>query len=284
MNRYRFCDAAVDSDLALPLPDAESGTPTNWRCVVSVQPARESEQWDWIHDWSFASGDLALGLATNGHDYLLRFPNLADFVVFLAASKIECRPKKTASESTLKQLLLHQVLPRALSHGGKLIVHASSVLMAEGAMVFLGASEAGKSTLATFFAERGCTLLSDDCLMLSGAKGGNWMAVPSYPGPGKTPFHSAPVRVHRAFTLGPPADLTDREPRIERMTASEGMMSIVSGAFLLDLESPAQLRRVFDLAGDVAAAVPVCKLHFRRTHRALPEVRRAILDHTESSA
>ena len=283
MNRYRFCDATVDSDLPLPLAKFDDSARPKWRCLLSDPPFDESNQWVWLHHWSFTGGDLALALGTNGSEYLFRFPDQADFVVSPASSEIECRPKRATRKSTLIQLLLHQVLPRALSHGGRLIVHASSVLVTGGAMVFLGSSEAGKSTLASYFAESGSPLLSDDCLMLKGSNGGDWTAVPSYPGPKKIRFHTEPVRVHKVCALGPPADNTDPEHRIERMTASAGMMSVVSGAFLLDLESPTHLQRVFELAGELAASVPIYQLHFRRTYRALPELGRAILDHAQGS-
>jgi hypothetical protein len=83
---------------------------------------------------------------------------------------------------TLVHLLLDQVLPRVAARRGHLVLHGSSVADGSGnAIVVLGQSGRGKSTLAAGLVARGFVLLSDDCVVLDADEQGATV-VPSYPG------------------------------------------------------------------------------------------------------
>ena len=69
------------------------------------------------------------------------------------------------------------VLPMALSRQGRLVLHASAVEIDGAALVFVGLSGRGKSTLATSFALQGHALVVDDGLLLEPSAHG-WMALP----------------------------------------------------------------------------------------------------------
>jgi hypothetical protein len=56
---------------------------------------------------------------------------------------------------------------RLLGRDGGLLVHASSVVFEEGALLFIGHSGAGKSTIAAIAEERGGVVLSDDRTILT---------------------------------------------------------------------------------------------------------------------
>ena len=65
----------------------------------------------------------------------------------------------------------------ALSRQGKLVLHASAVEVNDSALVFVGVSGRGKSTLATSFSHDGYALIVDDGLVVELA-GTQSMALP----------------------------------------------------------------------------------------------------------
>lgn len=66
-------------------------------------------------------------------------------------------------EQTLDHLLVDQLLPRALAHDGALLLlHGGAVGIDGRAVLLLGATGAGKSTLSASFAREGHVLLGDD--------------------------------------------------------------------------------------------------------------------------
>jgi len=81
--------------------------------------------------------------------------------------------------STVRHLLLDQVLPAISSgeHGGGL--HASAVVVGGEAVAFAGKTGLGKSTLAASFATAGFPALTDDCLIVKD-DGERFFAVPAY--------------------------------------------------------------------------------------------------------
>ena len=96
------------------------------------------------------------------------------------AAEIQCRPLPGIPEVTVRHLFLDQVIPLVLSRREPIVLHASAVQTAHGVIAFAGKSGQGKSTLAVKFAQKGCMLVSDDCLVLRAEHGG-WTALPSYP-------------------------------------------------------------------------------------------------------
>ncbi|HKS96499.1 MAG TPA: hypothetical protein VJV74_10250, partial [Terriglobia bacterium] len=94
---------------------------------------------------------------------------------------MRCRPRKAIPLDTVRHLFLDQVFPLLLSKRGRLVLHASAVLIPGGAIAFLGETGQGKSTLASSFSQRGFPFLTDDCLLLE-EKGGQLVGIPSYPG------------------------------------------------------------------------------------------------------
>lgn len=73
-------------------------------------------------------------------------------------------PGGTVAEGDARLDVLGRVLPLALHQAGLLTLHGSAVETAEGAVGFLGAKGAGKSTLALRLCRSGARLLTDDAL------------------------------------------------------------------------------------------------------------------------
>jgi hypothetical protein len=141
----------------------------------------EPEPGAWLNYWYTPDGSVWLAFARLGDDYLLRFPALVDYVVSDDARAISCYPQQDVPLETVRHLLLNQVIPLALSHLGKLILHASACLTEQGAIAFVGSTGAGKSTLATSFGLRGLPVLTDDCLRIE-ERDEQMACYPSYPG------------------------------------------------------------------------------------------------------
>jgi hypothetical protein len=122
---------------------------------------------------------LAFGKLETG--YLLRFPELADFVVSADARTLRCYLRANCPPETIRHLLLNQVIPIVLSHLGNLVLHASACATPQGVMAFMGTTGMGKSTLAASFGLRGFAVLTDDCLLVEEQEE-RIITIPSYPG------------------------------------------------------------------------------------------------------
>ena len=81
---------------------------------------------------------------------------------------------------TLRHLLIDEVLPALLAMSGSLVLHGAAVVIEESALVILGQSQMGKSTLGIAFAQRGYPLLADDCVVID-RMNGRFLVQPSYP-------------------------------------------------------------------------------------------------------
>jgi hypothetical protein len=72
-----------------------------------------------------------------------------------------------ADEPAVRDCLLGPALALALMQRGRLVLHATAVVVDGHAVAFVGASGAGKSTTAAAFHAQGCRLLADDFLAIA---------------------------------------------------------------------------------------------------------------------
>lgn len=75
---------------------------------------------------------------------------------------IDVEPDPDARESALRSYIVKAALAAALRQQGKLILHASAVVLHGAAAAFVGVSGAGKSTTTAALHARGHALLADD--------------------------------------------------------------------------------------------------------------------------
>ncbi len=162
MTNYRIFNVTVDSDITLPeLPESGQACSIKVRQTACIDHANVS----WLHDWRDQEDEVEISLGKAGQDFVLNFPELADFRI--AGNLVEYAPQKDLPDNTLRHLLLDQVLPRLIGHQGHLVLHASGVVLSkEGAVLFVGESGIGKSTLASAFEKSGATQLADDCVLV----------------------------------------------------------------------------------------------------------------------
>ena len=134
---------------------------------------------EWIHRWTAPGREVWLTIGRTTDGYVLRFRRFADFHWSPRRRILTCHIRSRTHVSTVRHLLLDQVLP-AISSGERASgLHASAVVVGGEAIAFAGKTGRGKSTLAASFAAAGFPALTDDCLIVKDMRG-QFLAVPTY--------------------------------------------------------------------------------------------------------
>jgi hypothetical protein len=261
------------------------------------------------------NGNLWLALLKSGEDYLAWFPDLCIFRIRPREMRIECTPIPGTPSSTIVHLLLDHAIPRFLSlQTGYLVLHASAVLMDGHAVAILGQSGQGKSTLATYLASNGSSLLTDDCLVLRQEESaGAWLAAPGYAsvrlwsdssealgfsGDSLTEFahYTAKMRtsdrvimrharqtapLDACLVLAPPAGCG--EPFIKPLSVAETFHALLHAVFRLDPENAEMNRREFGALMDFMQSVRCYSLSYERDYALLPAVQKVIMESVQAT-
>ena len=184
-------------------------------------------------------------------------------------------------------------------------MHSSSAVQSSVVRSSVATSQ-GKSTLATAFHRQGFQLLSDDCLLLEQRDGGV-QAVPAYPSlrlwpdsvealldPGEIAGERMVEMAHytnKKQLLVETADMVNAgqsfevstlflldeaevedEIRIELAGGKMALITLIEDTFALDVVGRDAVRRGFELAGQIAVALPVYRLGYPRDYRKLSQV------------
>ena len=131
--------------------------------VANLQPHVRA----WVDEVRARSGTQTTGLASvrDGQCALIEADHTV--VVFSASDpEVAVWTDGSPSERYIDHMLRNHVVPRRLSLRGERILHATAVALDGVAVAFVGASMAGKSTLAAAFAAGGAQVLADDTLRL----------------------------------------------------------------------------------------------------------------------
>ena len=309
---YRFADLILQSEVPLSeLPGLPCGSA---ECVVLVDSSEryepDSDRWD--HHWRSPDGGVLLSCARDGEVYRLGMPGIATFLIDGGGTAITCSPHEALPPGTLEHVLIDQVLPRVLTHRGRLVIHAGCVATSQGAIGFLGDSGAGKSTLCAEFARAGHPLLGDDGILVRSTEAGGFEALATYPGLRLLPdplahlfdgrAGSAPVahysekrRLDRnsgVFTVATGPEplralyLLGVGPTVEvaPLPDREAFMALVAASFQLHLDDPERSRGLFERLGTLLDTIPVRRLSYPRELDRLGAVRCALLADLESLA
>jgi hypothetical protein len=299
----------IESTLPLPeLSSLECPEPEFIFVLDSSQRCRW-EGCEWLHTWYASDNTPWLLLGRRGDNYLLRFPDLADFVVPKDAREIFCCPEPDIPSDTIRHLLLDQVIPLVLSKQGRLVLHGSAVLIPHGAVAFLGETGQGKSTLASSFSAKGSPVLTDDCLLVK-EEDGQLLAIPSYPslrlwpetadallGPEKQladvahytgkkrldqnvglSFCDQPAPLQRIYFLASPDGMKQKSVSIAAVSPRDAFMELVKFTYLIDITDRRRLRAEFGRLSRIAALPLFYRLSFPRDFSLLPHVHKAILE------
>ena len=314
--RYQIYGLTIISDAPLhelvPVAEAETDAkPDVWICFSSCRNKLPTPS-NWFMSWSLPTGELWLSCAKDQRGYLLRFPELADFLVDSCGREIICFAGRETPPNTTRHLLLNQVLPLVLNLRGSDALHATAILTPLGVCAFTGPAGVGKSTLAASFFRAGYPVLSDDCLVLQ-SDGEKIVATPAYPGLrlwedtiealGEDHNISLPVAHYTSkkrlvpeyphnFSTGPrplariyslvrsdenEGNAGPPNQLIERLSPRDGFMELIQTVFRLDINDRSMLLRQFCLLERVVAGVPVRRLYVPNAFSSLPAVREAII-------
>lgn len=298
---YRFGDCVVTSDIALNLPTG-AHPPADIEVQIDPIVARTDRAPRPFFQHLQPDGTVWVAFHHAADGIGLHFPGLADFVISAAGRLIRCAPAPGLPADTLEHLLLDQVVPRALSHQGRIVLHAAAVAVDGGAVVFLGDTGRGKSTLVRYLIGTGLPLVSDDCLIIT-STGEHVMGVGSYPGlrlwpdsvlalgagadqiggvahysrkrriavPSAVRFQTAPLPLAQFFLLAPPAP-DDERIQIISVPARERIIHLLEYSFRLDFTDRVRSGCEFAALGDLAERLPLAWLRYPRRYERLPEV------------
>jgi hypothetical protein len=312
---YKFCDFILESDLTLDIEPVEKQQ-AQYAFQVLSEVEFEATTSNWVHDWYLPNGEPWLSITKEEAGYLLRFFNLANFLVCANGREIRCYPLPATPVETIRHLLLNQVMPLVLGQQGQLILHASTVLAPEGALAFVGQTGWGKSSLAASFVNRRLPLVTDDCLLLKynvGEEERGLLGIPSYPGlrlwsdsieaifaqeirldnvahytqkkrlildHTQLQFCSDPVPLNRIYLLAAPAEREMAENiTIDPLTPREAFMKLMPYIFRLDITARTLLKQEFEHLGDIVTLPIFYQLTFPQDLSLLPLVQEAILTH-----
>lgn len=305
---YGIFDVALDSDIPLPeLLEVETAD-----TVISVSAGEDTniipDQLEWFHHWETPKGEVCISCARLADSYVLRFPESGDFVVSLSGTSVQYFPASNIPVETIRHLLLDQIIPRILGQLGRLVVHASAVVLPNGKTVaFLGNSGHGKSTIAAYFCQNGAQLLTDDCLLIENQESGV-TAIPNYyglrlfedsieeifgqkheffnvahysnkkrlyPDYEKAIKLSSAKKMDAIFFLGRPGNNTpSNDVIIEPIRGTKELMVLIEQMFVLDVTDMDLIARQFQNLGEIISTeLPIYRLEFPRKHSLLPVVK-----------
>lgn len=274
---WRYADLAVAS--TVPLSGLrETGAPAD---ITITYGAVDRDGWSAVQTWSGDDGTAWLSIERGGAGYRLTFPQLV-CVVSADGARVTIGAHPPAAE--LEHLLLHQVLPLAVSRRGRLVLHACAVETPSGAIAFFGESGAGKSTLAAAHCARGLPLVADDALVIDLADDGAhaWPTADGLRLWADT-VPAAGVRPRALETAGgrklrvPAALATARVPlarivlvgetllrgiTVHPLRAGAARMAILPHVFRLDVTDTAESRAIFDSVHALAGCVPVRRVNY----------------------
>jgi hypothetical protein len=271
---------------------------------------------EWKIEWLLPDGSGALLSARLGSGFVMRFANLADFVISADSREIHCYPQENIPQETIRHLFLDQVLPCLLWRRDRFVIHASAVVINGQGVSFLGKSGRGKSTLSASLSRAGYPLLTDDSLLLQ-KRGEEIHCVPSYSGVRLWPesvstvfgeavdttpvahyfdkkrldakYHEIPyvtseVKLRKIYLLDPYQAITDKNKvTITRLSLANFFPDFFESIYRLTIVTRDRIKEEFDLISFILGSVPVALLSFPHDYSMLPELHEMILTDLETA-
>lgn len=307
---YQYGYYIIASD-DLPLPPLVALENQNVKANIIIRRYPESlsirDTAAWLHHYDNSDGRAFLSIGRVQGGYVVSFPALAVFLVSIDDLTIHFFSEPETREYTLIHLLLDQVIPRMLSMMGQIVIHAGAVDVGGKAVVFLGKSGRGKSTLVTYFDKSGYMCLTDDAFLLI-EKQSQFYTMLTYPGLRLWPesaktllgqdnslsrvaqYH--PKERHRTTFSGQMNERTMpiqavyelAEPRpevagvvVSALSPQRSVIELIESSFRLDWSEKAVLDTELDMFTRLVEQVPFFQITYPRNFTFLPQVQAAIL-------
>jgi hypothetical protein len=246
---------------------------------------------DRLREWRKPDGRIEAAL--DRHDrlgYRLFADGYGRYVVTHDGGLIRCAPPRTAAWRW-QRCLIGQIFPLAAVLRGLEVFHASAVRVGNVAVAFVGASQAGKSSVAVNLMLRGARLVTDDVVTLEASGGG----LVAHPGAGVTSVRHAAVeaiapehrsrlgrvlgddgealrvmveRERRVLPLAamyflerddPAAGEADAAPPFERISPPDPRLLLAS-TFNFSVRTPERLRNQLDVCARLSETVPIFRV------------------------
>jgi hypothetical protein len=286
---------SIDSDIKLPLSgrdvvSAGPGTDVTVtlgavdRDTLSLAPLPKLDDEDWVQ---YAWGEDRVVLEFTGLTVEVRLDRPVIRVDNVGAH----------ADEHVSHVVLDHVIPRWSALQGDLVLHGGSMVAPlGGAVVVVGDTGQGKSSMVTGLSFEGWRLLGDDgCRIVSDDDG--WLAVPSYAGvrllgdsrralvpraPSEPLTEGADK--HRVILPGPTSDtparlrliveLGDHTPdiRTQSMTLSEATAMLTRHSFHLAKTQAGIAQQAFETSSAVAASVRCLRLDYPRAFDVYPQL------------
>ncbi len=272
-----------------------------------------STNYEWFHQYE--NEKFCYRVARRDSNFIIRFIELADFFLSLDLSAVHCYSKSAIPLETIRHLFLDQVFPMVLSEKGKTILHASAVVTPIGAIIFLGESGQGKSTLCAAFGQQSFAVLTDDCLLLE-QQGHSLLGIPNYPGLRLWPdtvaglfndqpslrrmahysdkkrleSHDSPIRfcservpIRAIYSLASTEKMPVAAPiTIQPLGPAESLIELAKHRFCLGIDDIDKLRKNYQgLSSIVKSLGAIHRLYYPRDLTLLPRVVATVLEHSQ---
>ena len=285
----------------------ESGNQLQWQVSYRGFPATRPDVLVEKFLWLDVSGSLAVSFVDKpGAGYFRLYQDNQIYVDVLPRNQLVVRSDEDVQESTVEHFLADQVIPRAIAQSGKLVLHAGGVRNGDGAILFMGKSGQGKSTLTASFDSSGLALMGDDAMVISSCAGTHF-AQSVYPSlrlfqdsvsallperietssvsnlsdkrridiPVESNLGGKKLPISAIISIGPTSVSDDVSSRT--MSIAETCMGLVENSFLLDPTDMVRVARNLSAASEIARRVPSFEISYPRDYSRLPEVRNIVL-------
>lgn len=278
-----------------------------WRLANSKVPQSQTSLFMEEYLWSDEGLKIfRLGKTTDEH-YRLQFSPEISFDVECATRMIWSNADNRLPATTARHLLYDQILPRVIAHTGSLVLHAGAFQDRGCAILALGKSGRGKSTLVASFNQAGQALIGDDASVISWCNGRPHVSA-VYPSLRLLPdsisallppdiqssdvAHYSPKQridllsgqdgqdisapIVAQFVIGAPA--ISESITLRRLTIAQACMAIIENSFALNPTDPEGARERMVKASTLARSIATFEISYPRDYARLPEVRQTILD------
>jgi hypothetical protein len=178
MPAYEIAGLAMSTPFVVPELRDAGDRPVDWQVVEGPRPSGEGL--DPVFEVRTADDRLWMTLCGAPGRFTVSFEGQVDFGIDVAERVVTYAPREGVEATSLRHLLIDQVVPHLLAAEGELVIHASAVAVDGRAVAFIGPSGAGKSSLAAAWVQHGATLLADDFVLLREADVG-YDATVAYP-------------------------------------------------------------------------------------------------------
>lgn len=258
--------------------------------------------------WKSVDGEETALFYRESDEYVVRFPDRADFIISLDRQTVTCTPEPGVTDDAIAILYHNQIIPLILGCNGDLVLHASATVVDGQAVAFIGTTGRGKSTLAAAFARAGHPFLTDDGLILD-RDGEGYTVRPREPvirlsedsaaailktevpppggnafkerilASGEIPFHGGPAPLAAIYLLTEsqqPGDLTTSP-----LSQPAALSALLKHAFILDVEDRSRVTDMFHRLAGVAERIGCYTLDYPRRYAELPKVLSSIIAHVQ---